>query len=56
MKKIETRYICPPIPDRSYDWESAREDWDLGDPIAYGATEQEAIDNLLDLEGYEVQD
>ena len=33
MNKIETRYIFPPIPDRSYDWEAAREWWDLGDPI-----------------------
>ncbi len=50
MNKIETRYIYPPIPDRNYDWEAAREWWDLGDPIGYGPTEQAAIDDLLRIE------
>jgi len=50
MNKIETRYIYPPILDRSYDWEAAREWWDLDDPIGYGPTEQAAIDDLLEKE------
>ena len=48
--KIITKYICPPIPIRSFDWMATREEWYLGDPIGEGVTEQEAIDNLLEQE------
>lgn len=48
--KIITHHWKPPIPDRSYDWTAYREDWDLGDPTGYGASEQEAIDNLKEQE------
>ena len=37
-------------PLNNSDWSAARRDWDLGDLIGYGRTEQEAIDNLLELE------
>lgn len=50
MRKILTSYECPPIPVREYDWSAAREDWDLDEPIGYGRTEQEAIDDLLEKE------
>jgi hypothetical protein len=46
MPKIITRYICPPIPDRRFDWSAVTEDFDLGSPNGFGATEQEAIDDL----------
>ena len=39
-----------PIPDRSYDWEAWRVGYDLGDPIGNGATELEAIKNLIEQE------
>lgn len=47
---IKTEYWAPPIPDRSYDWSAYRYNWDLGDPIGYGRTEQEAIEHLKELE------
>jgi hypothetical protein len=57
-RNIVTKYDPPPIPTRKYDWTATFEDYDAdydgymcayyGDPIGEGATEQEAIDNLLD--------
>lgn len=51
--KIETSFVYPPIPIRQFDWSAIDADtYDGADdsncPIGYGATEQEAIDNLLD--------
>lgn len=48
--KISTRFICPPIPIRSFDWE-ATYDGDAPDDqgkmlVGHGATEQEAIADL----------
>ena len=47
---IQTKYNPPPFPDRSYDWEAWRVDYDLGDPIGNGETELEAIKNLIEQE------
>ena len=47
--QIRTEYIYPPIPIRSFDW--CAYDDDLGadcSPVGYGATEQEAIDDLME--------
>ncbi len=51
--KIVTHYVYPPIPIRQFDWSAV--DGDTYDgaegshcPIGYGATEQAAIDDLLD--------
>ncbi len=52
MRKIITSHDCPPIPVRDYDWSASREDWDEGDLIGYGKTEQEAIDDLLEQEEF----
>jgi hypothetical protein len=45
--KIKTSNICPPIPDRRYDWcawdDSRGEDCS---PYGYGRTEDEAIANF----------
>ena len=49
-KPIKTTFIYPPIPSRKYDWEASREDWDLDDPIGYGETEQQAINDLKEKE------
>jgi hypothetical protein len=48
MRKIIASHDCPPIPVRDYDWSASREDWDEGDFIGYGRTEQEAINDLLE--------
>ena len=45
--KIVTRYDPPPIPPRCFDWCAVDDDtYEGGCPIGYGATEQEAIDDL----------
>lgn len=43
---IVSRHICPTIPVRKYDWEAHYDNYEAGDPIGYGATKQQAIDNL----------
>ena len=48
---IVTEYVCPPIPVRDMDWQATRKDYDEGDPIGRGATKQDAINNLLEMEG-----
>ena len=47
--KIRTEYVYPPIPIRQFDWSAVDDDtYDgPGCPIGTGATEQEAIDDLL---------
>ena len=50
--KIRTEYIHPPVPCRSYDWCAYDEDTydgaeDSECVMGWGATEQEAIDDLL---------
>ena len=49
-RKITTEYEKTPVKNRDYDWSAFREDFDLGEPIGYGATEQEAINDLLEKE------
>ena len=48
---IITDYDPKPIPDRHWDWCAARDDDDDGYHVGYGATEAEAIADLLELEG-----
>lgn len=47
-QKIRTENIFPPIPIRAFDWCATFENYEPGCPIGYGATEQEAIDDLLE--------
>lgn len=47
---IRTSFDYPPIPIRNYDWSAIRDDYDAGDLIGYGKTEQEAINNLIEQE------
>lgn len=49
-RKIVTDYWQKPIPPRSFDWTAEFEDSDAG-PIGYGKTEQEAINDLLAIDG-----
>jgi hypothetical protein len=51
--KIRTSFDYPPIPDRRFDWSAVDDDTydgaeDSHCPIGHGATEQEAIADLLD--------
>lgn len=46
--KITTRYNPPPVPFRNCDW-SAVDDDDMGETrVGYGATEEEAIADIMD--------
>lgn len=44
---IRTLHDPPPIPLRQYDWQAYRDGWDLGAPIGYGRTEDEAVADPL---------
>lgn len=48
--KIKTDHWVKPIPTRAFDWQAYDDDtYDgPGCPIGHGATEQEAIDDLLE--------
>lgn len=48
--RIITEHIRPPIPVRHCDWTATRDGYEPGDPIGYGATPEEAIEDLLDQE------
>lgn len=48
MLKILTEYVHPPIPVRNCDWSAVTDNYEPGHPIGWGATKQEAIDDLLD--------
>ena len=44
--KIITHYGRPPIPLTRFDWSAVTDDYEGGDPIGYGPTEQAAIEDL----------
>lgn len=46
MDRIVTKYDPPPIPDRQFDWSAVEDSYDLGSPIGYGRTEEDAIADL----------
>lgn len=47
LKGIVTDYWAKPIPDRRFDWSAKDENYEPGDLIGYGASEQEAVADLL---------
>ena len=47
-RTVRTNFAYPPIPVRSFDWEATEPDYEPGDPLGYGRTEQAAIEALLD--------
>ena len=48
MRKIITRFVYPPIPDRRYDWAAYYDGKEEDGPYGRGETEQQAIDDLLE--------
>lgn len=50
--RINTNYVYPPIPMRTCDWSAVDDNYDGAPdshcPIGWGATEQEAVDNLME--------
>lgn len=47
--QIVTRYICPPIPSQDFDWVAYEDGKEEDGVYGYGATEQEAVNELQDL-------
>ena len=47
-KPIHVEYVFPPIPERQFDYRATFDGYEPGDVMGYGATEQEAINDLLD--------
>lgn len=47
MVLIHTEFEYPPIPDRRMDWSAVTDNYEPGDPIGRGATEDEAIADLM---------
>ena len=45
--KVLTQYNPPPIPTRRFDWVACLDSYDEGDPIGWGRTEDDAIEDLL---------
>lgn len=43
---IITTFVKPPIPFTDWDWAATQEGYEPGDLVGYGATEQDAIDDL----------
>lgn len=46
---IQTSGWAKPIPDRRYDWSAVTDSYEPGMPVGYGATEEAAIQDLLEL-------
>lgn len=44
---ILTTFVNPPLPINNFDWEAVYQDSNEGDPIGYGSTQDEAIEDLL---------
>ena len=43
---MRTTFYYPPIPQRGWDWSATSDDYEPGDSIGHGPTEQAAIDDL----------
>jgi hypothetical protein len=49
IRRICTSYDCPPIPSRKVDWSAWVDGTEEDGPVGHGATEREAINELLDM-------
>lgn len=47
-KKVDLRFVYPPIPDRRFDWAASSVEYDLDDPVGSGATKEEALQDFLE--------
>lgn len=46
--QIDTAPMNPAIPLRNFDWVASEQNYDLGRPLGFGRTEQDAINDLLE--------
>lgn len=44
---IKTSFVYPPIPVRDFDWQAYEEGYEPGDALGHGATEAQAIADLM---------
>jgi hypothetical protein len=49
--RVITIYDPAPIPDRRFDWTVIWDGYEAGDPKAYGATREEALEDFKELMG-----
>ena len=47
MIKILTLHVTPPVPIRCFDWAAYGPDYEPGDPVGHGVTQQEAVEEYL---------
>ena len=47
--KIRPDYWPKPIPLRQFDWSAVTDNYEPGDPVGYGKTQDEAVADLLEL-------
>lgn len=45
--RITTTHVFPPVPFRNMDWSAVTDDYEPGQAIGYGATEREAVADLV---------
>lgn len=45
---IRTEYDPKPLPVREYDWQAVNDDYEPGDTIGFGASQEEAVADLLE--------
>ena len=50
LPQIVATCICPPIPDRRWDWQAYRYGYEPGCLIGYGPTKEAAIADLVEQE------
>lgn len=46
MPHIETHYWPKPVPSRVFDWSAIWDNYEGGDPVGHGPTEEAAIEDL----------
>ena len=46
--KIITSFVKPPIPIKDFDWQAVTDNYEPGDPVGVGATEEQAIVDLME--------
>ena len=47
-RKVQTTHVFPPIPLRNFDWRASFADGDEGDPVGWGVTEKDALQDLYE--------
>lgn len=54
--QVKTHFVYPPIPIRDYDWMACFGDYEPGNLVGYGATEDAAIADLMEQRIFEAHE